>query len=212
MATLFPGVISPLSSGLDFVRFLSEARVGGGGCSRNYCAPKGCNHTNTKQPPPQEINYHVVDSTRNEANVVMQRLSYRTETVLSNKIARNRIVLSFKDSPRKPLRRPPNEKRPQCESTGFFCLQLIWKIGSRSEGRQSASRMPHSPSTQRGEFLHDLRRKNGEYSVGKINDCGLSPFLFIERKISPLRRDGSHSLDYNLSQLFSTFQMLYRGV
>ena len=35
----------------------------------------------------------------------MQRLSYRTETVLSNKIVRHRIVLSFKDSPRKPLRR-----------------------------------------------------------------------------------------------------------
>ena len=29
----------------------------------------------------------------------MQRLSYVTETVLSNKIARNIIVLSFKDSP-----------------------------------------------------------------------------------------------------------------
>ena len=30
----------------------------------------------------------------------MQRLSYPTETVLSNKIIRNRIVLSVKDSPR----------------------------------------------------------------------------------------------------------------
>ena len=38
----------------------------------------------------------------------MQRLSYPTETVLSNKIARNRIVLSFKDSPRKPLGRRPH--------------------------------------------------------------------------------------------------------
>ena len=37
----------------------------------------------------------------------MQRLSYPTETVLSNKITRNRIVLSFRDSPRKPLRRRP---------------------------------------------------------------------------------------------------------
>ena len=38
----------------------------------------------------------------------MQRLSYPTETDLSNEIARNRIVLSFIDSPRKPLgRRPP---------------------------------------------------------------------------------------------------------
>ena len=37
----------------------------------------------------------------------MQRLSYPTETVLSNKIARNRIVLSFKDRPKKPLGRRP---------------------------------------------------------------------------------------------------------
>ena len=39
----------------------------------------------------------------------MQGLSYRTETVLFNKITRNTIVLYFKDSPRKPLRRRPKE-------------------------------------------------------------------------------------------------------
>ena len=43
------------------------------------------------------------------ASVLMQRLSYQTETVLSNKITRNRIVLSFKDSPRKPLGRRPKD-------------------------------------------------------------------------------------------------------
>ena len=32
-----------------------------------------------------------------EASVLMQRMSYPTETVLSNKIIRIRIVLSFKD-------------------------------------------------------------------------------------------------------------------
>ena len=42
-----------------------------------------------------------------EASVLMQRMSYPTETVLSNKIIRIRIVLSFKDSPRKPLGRRP---------------------------------------------------------------------------------------------------------
>ena len=42
-----------------------------------------------------------------EASVVMQSLSYPTKTVLSNKITRNRIVLSSKDSPRKLLRRRP---------------------------------------------------------------------------------------------------------
>ena len=39
----------------------------------------------------------------------MQRLSYPAETVLYNKITRDRIVLSFKDGPRQPLRRRPKE-------------------------------------------------------------------------------------------------------
>ena len=44
----------------------------------------------------------------------MQRLSYPTETVLSNKVTRKRIVLSFKDSPRKPLGRRPRMMRQTC--------------------------------------------------------------------------------------------------
>ena len=44
---------------------------------------------------------------RQKASVVMQRMSYLTETVLPSKITRNILVLSFKDSPRKPLGRRP---------------------------------------------------------------------------------------------------------
>ena len=33
----------------------------------------------------------------------MQRLCHPTETVLTNKMTKNKIVLSFKDSPRKPV-------------------------------------------------------------------------------------------------------------
>ena len=40
----------------------------------------------------------------------MKRLSYPTETVLPTKITRNRIVPSFKDSPRRPLGRRPKER------------------------------------------------------------------------------------------------------
>ena len=49
------------------------------------------------------------------ASVLMQRLSHLqsglilTETAISNKITRNGIVPSFKDSPRKPLRRRPSD-------------------------------------------------------------------------------------------------------
>ena len=46
-------------------------------------------------------------SNSRKASVVMKRLSYPTETVLSNKITRNKFVLSFKDSPRKSLGRRP---------------------------------------------------------------------------------------------------------
>ena len=53
------------------------------------------------------------------ASVVMQRLSYPTETVLSNNITRNRIVQSFKDSPPKPLRRRPIISSGKVESE--FC-------------------------------------------------------------------------------------------
>ena len=45
-----------------------------------------------------------------KASVLMQRLSYTTETVLFNKITRNIMFLSFKDSPRKPLGRRPTDK------------------------------------------------------------------------------------------------------
>ena len=62
--------------------------------------------------PPNPIEQTDGDGPRtklqHKASVVMQRLSYRTETLLSNKITRNKIVLSFKDSPRKPLRRRPS--------------------------------------------------------------------------------------------------------
>ena len=43
-----------------------------------------------------------------KASVLMKRLFYPTETVLSKKIVRSRIVLSVKDSPGKPLRRRPH--------------------------------------------------------------------------------------------------------
>ena len=50
---------------------------------------------------------HILCTKYHEASVLMQRLSNPTDTVLSNKIARNRIVLSFKDSLRRPLGRRP---------------------------------------------------------------------------------------------------------
>ena len=40
---------------------------------------------------------------RLKASVLMERLSYLTKTVLSNKMTRSRILLSLKDSPTKSL-------------------------------------------------------------------------------------------------------------
>ena len=63
-----------------------------------------------------------------EASVLMQRLSYQTENVLSNKSTRNRIVLSYKDSPRKPLGRRPREAAAAHRATEF-------KPGGKKSGR-----------------------------------------------------------------------------
>ena len=52
------------------------------------------------------------------ASVLIQRLSSTTETVLFIKITRNRIVLSFKDSPRKSLGRRPHVS--QTDACVFF--------------------------------------------------------------------------------------------
>ena len=58
------------------------------------------------------------------------RLSYSTETVLSNKITGNRIVLLFKDSPRKPLGRRPSLYRP-LKQNSRFARQAASKEGRR---------------------------------------------------------------------------------
>ena len=64
-----------------------------------------------------------------EASVLMQRLSYPTETVLSNKNTRNTIVLSFKDSPRNPLRRRPMDGRRREKPASFVGRERVGSSG-----------------------------------------------------------------------------------
>ena len=70
-------------------------------------------HAGTMQRPAYPLRAYLCETAthreRQKASVVMQRMSYLTETVLPSKITRNIIVLSFKDSPRKPLGRRPRE-------------------------------------------------------------------------------------------------------
>ena len=69
----------------------------------------------------------------------MQGLSYPTETVLSNKITRNRVV-SFKDSPRKPLRRRPLSLSSSMESFWKVFIQLATvdrMIAAQDQDRQT---------------------------------------------------------------------------
>ena len=70
-------------------------------------------------------------SGKREASVLMQKLSYPTETVLSNKITEHRIVLSFKDSPRKPLGRPPGITAPT-DGRRDICKGLVGADGGFS--------------------------------------------------------------------------------
>ena len=73
----------------------------------------GLSYARLKQEPRSRVmwgaegNPFGVGLTLASSVLLMQRLSYWTETVLSNMITRNKIVLSFKDSPRKPLGRRP---------------------------------------------------------------------------------------------------------
>ena len=66
----------------------------------------------------------------------MPRLSYPTETVLSNKITRNRIVLSFKDSPRNPLGRRPKG--------GTLVWTGISRFGRKARMHRIEKRMVHT--------------------------------------------------------------------
>ena len=72
----------------------------------------------------------------------MQSLSYPTETVLTDKIPRNRIVLSFKDSPyRKPLGWPPFgvffEHLAPSVRTSYMDAPLVGFFASPKERSQS---------------------------------------------------------------------------
>ena len=71
-----------------------------------------------------------------EASVLMLRLSYPTETVSSNKITRNRMVLSFKDSPRKPLRRQPMAAYSKHVSLLYCCCCCISNFNDDDDGAQ----------------------------------------------------------------------------
>ena len=67
------------------------------------------------------------------ATVLMQRLSHPTETVLSDKNICNRIVLSFKGCPRKPLGLRPIE--PQVDIENYYKIpvakQEFWVLLSK---------------------------------------------------------------------------------
>ena len=69
----------------------------------------------------------LVYSSSYKASVQMQRLSYLTETVLFNKITRNIIVLSFKDSPWKPFGRRRREGSLEANPDSL-CLGSFEKV------------------------------------------------------------------------------------
>ena len=95
---------------------------------------------------------------KHKASVVMQRLSYPTETVLFNKITRNIMFLSFKDSPRKPLGRRPTDKSGlvfQSRSTPSY-FPPVW-FGLTSSSRTTKLRIPaESFANKAGERVPEI--------------------------------------------------------
>ena len=87
----------------------------------------------------------------------MQRLSYPAETVLSNKIASNRIVPSFKYSPGKPLGRRPSL---------FLSLLLSHPLFSKS-----LSQFPNIPG-QPPASMHVLLHAAWYFTIIKLGGAG----------------------------------------
>ena len=139
----------------------------------------------------------------------MQRLSYLTETVLSNKISSNRLVLSFKDSPRKPLRRRP------CVALPPFPLSLNGFLGRR---RQMVSLLSPSlsislPPPIRGKILgqyipQSLEFRGASYQSNLV--CGSNKFYartsnYVLEVLGLCREDvrwqDIHVLNFSLSSI-----------
>ena len=127
-----------------------------------------------------------------QASVLMQRLSYPNETVLSNKITRHIIILSSKDSPRKPLGRRPHIAR--CFLDIAFCTFCLFDASGSERGfvlnsvQSDVGRVFFVKLAQEGSCriksdrsLQGVERPVGFYSATGI---GNSHFLFF--RISPL--------------------------
>ena len=85
-----------------------------------------------------------------QASVLMQRLSYPTETVLSNKITRNRKVLSFRQS-QKTIRTatsPPPPLYPQSMGLSVSGVSYVSRLVGMSMGTVEAS-VPSPPASSR---------------------------------------------------------------
>ena len=90
--------------------------------SRNSCAKHGHDKQGrTIEHVSHNCRQHV-SCPPEKASVVMQRRSYPTETVLSNK---NRLVLSFKDSPRKPLGRRPRIQSVELRPPNQYSVSVL---------------------------------------------------------------------------------------
>ena len=141
----------------------------------------------------------------------MQRLSYPTETVLSDKITRNRIVPSFKDSPRKPLRRRPftanhtfrfdasplrPRRRRRRRARHFFGRS--WSLGLRQPSLRVTRKFPNylSRSNETAHLSLPLRmalcywKTEDRVTMGRIS------------KVSDLSLMSSFSLNYNIRSFF----------
>ena len=108
---------------------------------------------------------------------MQRRLSYPTETVLSNKITSNRMLLSFKDSPRKPLRR-----RPYATMHGVFLkrhlLVAVWRAQFCPTARPSSPPPPSGSSHSASDLLIEWKRRRFD-----ITQC------------NKVRRQSRHSME-----------------
>ena len=112
---------------------------------------------------------------RLQVAVLIVGLSYPTETVLSNtKITRNRIVPSFKDSPRKPLGRRPYQRLP---------LPLMMMMEEKSI-RQRWKKIPGPPGP----------KFSTQGSTSTVIGARMSHWKWRETKQHPSRARSGHQI------------------
>ena len=159
-----------------------------------------------------------------KAGIVMQRLSYPTETVLSNKTTRKRIVLSFKDSPRKPLRRWPNFAEGasviKCSNASLLADALLChlcrfrRVKCRGGGEWALSLLYLSSNSARNSAYVDLSsiKVNGVWGKRKcLNELNFCVTFSMSKHVKSVNKGPQGACTDDFAAVSQLLRCLWRS-